>query len=63
LRLRAKKGEKATILAVARKMLFIIWHLLVKGERYVEDTFEKAVKDIRGRCRGSIPLDEMIKIL
>jgi hypothetical protein len=37
----AKKGKKTAYVAVARKMLTIIWHLLVKGERYVEKGFEK----------------------
>jgi transposase len=63
LRLRAKKGEKIAVVAVARKMLCIIWHLLVKGERYVEETFEKAVGSIKSVYRGHVPLEEMVLIL
>jgi transposase len=63
LRLRAKKGEKIAVVAVARKMLCIIWHLLVKGERYVEETFEKAVGSLKSVQCGHVPLEEMVLIL
>ena len=33
LRVMAKKGKKTAYVAVARKMLTVIWHLLVKGEK------------------------------
>lgn len=35
LRLAKKKGHKKAIVATARKMLTIIWHLLTKGETFV----------------------------
>jgi transposase len=41
LRVMAKKGKKTAYVAVARKMLTVIWHLLVNGEKYVEDGFQK----------------------
>jgi len=47
LRVVAKKGKKTAYVAVARKMLTVIWHLLVNGEAYVEEGFEKKVK----RCK------------
>jgi len=63
LRVKAKKGEKTAIVAVARKMLTIIWHLLVKGERYVEEGFEKTVKSMRAGYAGHVPLEDMAEIL
>jgi hypothetical protein len=32
-----KKGYKKTIVAVARKMLRIVWHLLVHDELFIDD--------------------------
>lgn len=58
LRLRAKKGEK---IAVARKMLGIIWPLLVKGERYSEESFEKVVRSVKSAHVGHVPLEEMLR--
>jgi len=63
LRIKAKKGEKTAIVAVARKMLTIIWHLLVKGEKYVEEGFEKPIRDMKAVYCGHVPLDEMAEIL
>jgi hypothetical protein len=60
---KAKKGEKTAIVAVARKMLTIIHHLLVNGERYVEEGFEKRLRGGRSvRFRG-VPLEEMAEVL
>ena len=63
LRVKAKKGEKTAIVAVARKMLTIIWHLLVKGENYVEGGFEKTVRNMKAVYRGHVPLEQMAEIL
>ena len=63
LRVKAKKGEKTAIVAVARKMVTIIWHLLVKGERYVEEGFEKTIRNVKSVHYGHVPLDEMAEIL
>jgi len=63
LRVKAKKGEKTAIVAVARKMLTIIWHLLVKGENYVEEGFEKTVRNMKAVYRGHVPLEQMAEIL
>jgi transposase len=63
LQVKTKKGEKTAIVAVARKMLTIIHHLLVNGERYVEDGFEKRLRG-RGSIRfGGVPLEEMAAVL
>jgi transposase len=63
LRVKAKKGEKTAIVAVARKMLTIIWHLLMKGEKFVEEGFEKTVKSMKAAYAGHVPLEEMAEIL
>jgi hypothetical protein len=62
LRVKAKKGVKTAIVAVARKMLTNIWHLLV-GERYMEEGFEKTVGNMRAVYCGYVPLKEMVEIL
>jgi transposase len=63
LRVRAKKGEKTAIVAVARKMLTIVWHLLVKGERYVEEGFRKTIRSVRAGYCGHVPLGDMAAVL
>jgi transposase len=40
-----RRVKKTAYVAVARKMLTVIWHLLVNGEKYVEEGFEKTVKE------------------
>jgi transposase len=63
LRVRAKKGNQTAYVAVARKMLTVIWHLLVNGEKYVEEGFEKTVRVSKAVYRGHVPLEEMVKVL
>jgi transposase len=63
LRVMAKKGKKTAYVAVARKMLTVIWHLLVNGEKYVEDGFEKTVRSGKVVYRGHVPLEEMVAVL
>jgi transposase len=63
LRVRAKKGNKTAYVAVARKMLTVIWHLLVNGEKYVEDGFEKMVGSCKVAYGGHVPLEEMAEVL
>jgi len=43
----AKKGTKVAYVAVARKLLAVIWYLLVMGEVYVEEGFFKSVVKVR----------------
>lgn len=40
----AKNGGKTAYVALARKMLTVIRHLLVNGEKYVEEGFEKLAR-------------------
>ena len=63
LRVVAKKGKKTAYVAVARKMLTVIWHLLVNGEKYVEEGFEKAVVSRKVAYGGHVPLEEMAEVL
>ncbi len=63
LRVRAKKGEKTAIVAVAMKMLTIIWHLLVNGEKYVEEGLERSVRAWKAVYVGHVPLEEMVAVL
>jgi transposase len=63
LRVQAKKGKKTAYVAVARKMLTVIWHLLVNGERYVEDGFEKPARLSKVAWGGHVPLEEMAEVL
>jgi transposase len=53
-RITAKKCRKVAYVAVARKLLTVIWHLLAMGELYVEDGFFKksSEKAVDGRGGG-----------
>jgi len=63
LRVMAKKGKKTAYVAVARKMLTVIWHLLVNGEKYVEQGVEKTVVSRKVVYAGHVPLEEMAEVL
>jgi len=63
LRVKARKGEKTAIVAVARKMLTIIHHLLVNGEKYVEEGFEKRFRSKGSARLRDVPLEEMVVVL
>jgi transposase len=63
LRGRAKKGSQTAYVAVARKMLTIIWHLLVNGEEYVEEGYSKVALKVRASYSGHVPLEAMVEIL
>jgi transposase len=62
LRVAARRGKKKAIVALARKILVIIHHLLVNGEDYVEEGFVK-VPRLRVRALARIPLVEMAEVL
>ena len=44
LRVKARKGEKTAVVALARKILTIIYHILVNREPYVEEDFKKRLR-------------------
>jgi transposase len=62
LRVAVRRGKKKAYVALARKILCIIHHLLVTGEEYVETGFVKRVR-VRMSALKPLPLDEMAKIL
>ena len=62
LRVAARRGKKKAYVALARKILCIIHHLLVNGEEYVEEGFVKKAR-VRVRALEGVPLEEMAKIL
>jgi len=62
LRVAARRGKKKAYVALARKILCIIHHLLVNGEEYVEEGFVKKVR-IRVRALEEVSLEEMAGIL
>jgi transposase len=64
LRISAKKGRKVAYVAVARKLLTIVWHLLVNCEKYVEEGFSKKAVLVRSDSgSGSVSLEAMIAVL
>lgn len=63
MRVRAKKGNKTAYVAVARKMVTVVWHLLVYGEKFVEEGFEKTVSLRKAGYHGHVPLEEMAEVL
>jgi transposase len=65
LRVLAKKGKKVAIVALARKMLCILYHLLVNQEMYKDDGLEKPkqVKVKYSDISNCPSLEEMIKII
>jgi transposase len=64
LRIAQRRSKKTAIVAVARKLLTIVWHLLVCGELYVEEGFSKK-KPLRLRLDGldELSLDGMVEVL
>jgi transposase len=62
LRVAARRGKKKAYVALARKILCIIHHLLVNDEEYMEEGFVKKAR-IRMRALEGLPLDEMARIL
>lgn len=63
LRIKARKGAKTAIVALARKMLTIIHHLLINGEECVEEGFKKRRTGRRPAHFKGISLEEMAVVL
>jgi len=60
-----KKGYKKAIVAVARKMLRIVWHLLINDEVYVDDApRSKQIKfpKLPGKLQN-LGIDRLIELL
>lgn len=70
-RISVKRGRKVAYVAVARKILTIVWHLLCNCERYVEEGFSKKtavrVRTVSGGGGGggvlSVSLDVLVEVL
>ncbi len=62
LRIQAKKGSKIAAVALARKVLCILYHLLMNQENYYEDTEKKnrSIKIDKTHSPKEMSLDEMI---
>jgi len=65
LRIKARRGAKIGIVALARKVLCILYHLLVHRELYQDDSLGKprCIKKPRLQSIEAMDLDEMIKTL
>jgi len=63
LRVKAKKGAKTAIVALARKILTVIHHLLLNGEEYVEEGFEKRLRFRGSRYLRGLSLEDMAAAL
>lgn len=61
--LERRRVVRLAYVAVARKMLTIIWHLLVSGEKYVEEGFSKTAVKARSSYAGHVPLEVMAEVL
>jgi len=63
-RILMKKGKKIAIVALARKLLSIIHHLLKNNEKYSEDSLKpKQMKRLKFQSISEFSLDEMIEII
>jgi transposase len=63
-RVAQRRGKKTAVVAVARKLLTVIWHLLVCGELYVEEGFSKKPLKVRSDgLLGGLSLEGMVGVL
>ena len=53
-RLRARRGTKKALIAVARKLLAIVWHVLTSGEAYREERYDETRKRQEERRRQKL---------
>ena len=65
LRIKARRGTKIGVVALARKVLCILYHLLIHQETYHDDLLGKPrkIKPISAYSTISMSLDEMIKTI
>ena len=65
LRIKARRCTKIGVVALARKVLCILYHLLIHQEIYQDDSLGKTrnIKHIRAYSTTSMSLDEMIKTI
>ena len=53
-RLRARRGTKKALIAVSRKLLSIVWHILMTGETYEETRYEETKKNQEERRKQKL---------
>ena len=65
LRVRARRGTKIGVVALARKVLCILYHLLISQELYQDDLLGKprSIKHAGRHSTASMSLDEMIRTI
>ena len=66
LRVRARKGHNVAIVALARKILCILHHLLVNQEKYQEEEFKKSRPtkiNWLGLIENTLSVQTMIEII
>lgn len=62
-RIAYRRGRHKAIVALARKILCILWHLLTHRERYSEPNLVKKVRSPRKVVLPDIPLDQAVSLL
>jgi len=65
LRIKARRGAKIGVVALARKVLCILYHLLISQETYQDDLLGKPRSNKHSSVHSTIPmsLDEMIRTI
>ena len=65
LRIKARRGTKIGVVALARKVLCILYHLLIHQEIYHDDLLGKPrrIEHLSAYSTTSMSLDEMIKTI
>jgi transposase len=63
LRIRGRRGHKVALVATARKLLGIIWHLLLTGEEYIERHYVKKTITKSRKETLKLALEEAIPLL
>jgi len=65
LRIKARRGTKVGIVALARKVLCILYHLMIRQELYQDELLSKPRKSklLRVQSTTSMSLDEMIETI
>ncbi|MEM3551193.1 MAG: transposase [Candidatus Bathyarchaeia archaeon] len=63
LRIRGRRGHKIAIVAIARKLLGIIWHLLITGEEYIDKHYVKKTITKSRKETLKLALEEAIPLL
>jgi hypothetical protein len=67
LRIKARRGSNVATIALARKILCILYHLLINQEMYEEETIKKSKPSKNGIMKSSLPremnLEDMIEVI